>query len=116
MAARKRRQEGHETRRKPATTPEARENELVSLASDLAERQLREGTASSQVITHFLKTGSTRETLERQKLETDIELAGAKIEAMESHKRMEVLYEDAITAMKSYAGGPMEPPELTVED
>lgn len=104
MPARRRRTEEKETRRKPATTPEGRENEMVSLATDLAEEQIRNGTASSQVITHFLKLGSTRERLEQARIEGETELQKAKIEAIESHKRVEELYVDAIGAMRAYAG------------
>ena len=114
MAARKRRQEDHGTRRKPATTPEARENEMVSLATDLAEEQIRNGTASSQVVTHFLKLGSTREQLEQQRLANESELTKAKIEAIESGKRVEELYVEALDAMRSYRGD-MPPPENDVE-
>jgi hypothetical protein len=92
------------TPRKPATTPEGRENELVSQAVDLAEKQIRSGTASSQVITHFLKLGSTRERLEQERLEHENELTRVKIEALESQKRVEELYMEALTAMRSYAG------------
>lgn len=77
---------------------------MVSLAHDLAERQIREGTASSQVITHFLKLGSTRERLEQQRLEHENELTRVKIESLESQQRMEELYGAAIKAMRSYAG------------
>ena len=115
MAARKRRQEDHGTRRKPATTPEARENEMVSLATDLAEEQIRNGTASSQVVTHFLKLGSTREQLEQQRLANESELTKAKIEAIESGKRVEELYEQALSAMQSYRGDIPPPPENDVE-
>lgn len=105
MPARRRRSEPKKTRRsKPATTPEGRENELVSKATDLAEQQILDGVASSQVITHFLKLGSTRERLEQQRLEHENELTRVKIEAIESQKRMEELYAEAIMAMRSYAG------------
>jgi hypothetical protein len=77
---------------------------MVSLAHDLAERQIREGTASSQVITHFLKLGSTRERLEQQRLEHENELTQVKIEATRSQQRMEELYGEAIRAMRSYIG------------
>ena len=77
---------------------------MVSLAIDLAEKQIRAGTASSQVITHFLKLGSTREQLEQQKLEHENELTKVKIEAIESQKRVEELYMEALSAMRSYAG------------
>lgn len=104
MPARKRRLEVVPTRGKPATTPEGRENEMVSAAIDLAEQQILNGTASSQVITHFLKLGSTRERLEQQRLEHENELTRVKIEALESQKRVEELYVEALTAMRSYAG------------
>lgn len=105
MPARRRRQERTKTNRKPATTPEGRENELVSAATDLAEEQILNGTASSQVITHYLKLGSTRERLEQQRLAHENELTRVKIEALESQKRVEELYMEALTAMRSYAGG-----------
>ena len=91
-------------RGRPAITPEARENQLISLAVDLAEQQLREGTASSQVITHYLKLGSMRERLEREKLEEENKLLRAKTESLESAKEIKTLYEDALNAMRNYAG------------
>lgn len=90
---------------RPALTPEARENQMISLAVDLAEQQLRNGTASSQVITHFLKLGTTVAQLEKEKLEQENKLLQARTEALESAKRVEELYEDAIKAMKKYSGG-----------
>jgi len=98
-----------QTRRRPATTPEQRENQLIALAADLAERQMRDGTASSQIITHYLKLGSTREQLEQERLRMENELAQAKIEAMASAQRMEELYGEAIRAMRGYAGGDPDP-------
>ena len=89
---------------RPALTPEARENQMISLAVDLAEKQLVEGTASSQVITHYLKLGSTKERLEKEKLEEENKLLKAKTEALQSAKRVEELYADAIAAMKRYSG------------
>lgn len=91
-------------RSRPALTPEARENQMISLAVDLAERQLREGTASSQVITHFLKLATTKEQLERQLLEKEVELKQAKTEALQSTKHIEELYAEAIAAMRNYSG------------
>lgn len=91
-------------RRPPATTIEARENQLISAAVDLAERQLLEGTASSQVITHYLKLGSTREILEKQILEKQNHLLTAKTESMQSAKRVEELYKNALDAMRTYSG------------
>ena len=95
---------GHKPAGRPATTPDGRENQLVSQAIDLAEQQIQSGTASSQVITHFLKLGSTREQLEQERLEHENELTRVKIEALESQKRVEELYMEALTAMRSYAG------------
>lgn len=89
---------------RPALTPEARENQLVSLAVDLAEQQLRDGTASSQVITHYLKLGSTKERLEKEILEQQKDLIKAKTEAIQSAKRVEELYANALNAMRSYKG------------
>lgn len=91
-------------KRPPATTPEARENQLISAAVDLAERQILEGTASSQVITHFLKLGSTTAKLEKEKLEKENELLRARTESLESAKNVEKLYNEAITAMRQYSG------------
>lgn len=95
-----------ETRRPAAPTPESRENQLISLAVDLAEKQLREGTASSQVISHYLKMGSPRERKEREKLDREVALLGAKQEQIESAQRVEVLYAEALNAMRAYSGQP----------
>lgn len=89
---------------RPALTPEARENQLIYLATDLAEQQLRDGTASSQVITHYLKLGTQKERIEREILEKQKELISAKTEALQSAKRIEELYTNAIAAMRRYSG------------
>lgn len=89
---------------RPATTPEGRANQLVTLAYDLAEKQLREGTASSQVITEFLKLGSARAALEREKLERENELLRVKAEKIQSEERSEELFQKAIKAMQRYSG------------
>lgn len=104
MAATKKPEEPARNRRPPATTPKARENQLISLAVDLAEEQIRKGTASSQVITHFLKLGSTREKLEQIKIAKETELLTAKSEAFNSGKDVKVLYENALNAMRKYSG------------
>jgi hypothetical protein len=91
-------------KRRRATTDENREGQLVSLAIDLAEKQMLEGTASSQVITHFLKVGSTRERIEQDRLRREVELLEAKVEGLASAKRVEELYSEALNAMRSYAG------------
>ena len=89
---------------RPALTPEARENQLIYLATDLAEQQLRDGTASSQVITHYLKLGTSKERIEKEILEKQKELITAKTESLQSSKRIEQLYSDAIAAMRKYSG------------
>jgi len=89
---------------RPALTPEAKENQMIALAIDLAEQQLRDGTASSQVITHFLKQGSTKERLEKEKLIKENELLRAKTEALQSQGEMKEMYEAALNAMKRYSG------------
>lgn len=88
----------------PARTLEGRENELISLAYDLAEKQLRNGSASSQVITQFLKLGSVRAQLELEKLRNETGLLQAKTSALESARVTEELYANAIAAMKRYGG------------
>jgi hypothetical protein len=91
-------------KRAPGKTVEARENQLISLAVDLAERQLSEGTASAQVITHYLKLASTTERLEREKLTRENELLRAKTEALQSNKDTKELYANALNAMRAYSG------------
>lgn len=91
-------------RRSPATSPEAREKQMIALAIDLAEEQLSNGTASSQVITHYLKLGTTKENLEKEKLSRENELLKAKAEMLQSQKDTERLYKEAIQAMQTYAG------------
>lgn len=98
-------------RRRPATTPEARENQLIALAVDLAEQQLLKGTASSQVISHFLKVGSTKEVIEKQILEKKKELITAQTDAIKSAKKVEELYKNALDAMKTYSGQKREEDE-----
>lgn len=91
--------------RRPARTPEEREMQMISLAVDLAERQLEEGNASSQVITHYLKLASQREKLEREKIIEENKLLKAKTEAIKSQKTIEELYRNALEAMREYSGG-----------
>lgn len=89
---------------RPALTPEAREKQLISLAVNLAEKQLIDGTASAQVITHYLKLGATTAQLEKEKLERENELLKAKTKALESAEKVEELYKNAIDAMRRYGG------------
>lgn len=91
-------------KQRPASTAKGREAQMVNLATDLAEEQLRNGTASSQVIVHFLKLGTEKEKLERQKLEMETEKLKAQAEAFRSAKHMEELYEEAIKAFGIYRG------------
>lgn len=94
-----------ETRkRRTAMSVEARENQMIALAVDLAEKQLMEGTASSQVITHYLKLGSTKERLEKEMMEEQKKLLKAKTEALESAAEIKELYENALIAMREYSG------------
>ena len=89
---------------RPALTPEARELQMIDLAVSLAEKQLQEGTASSQVITHFLKLATEKTKLEQEKLRQDIRLQEAKTESLHSAKRVEELYTNALNAMRNYNG------------
>lgn len=89
---------------RPALTAEARENQMISLAVDLAERQLQEGTASSQVITHFLKLGTTKAELEREKLRSENELLKARTEDLKTNKQIEEVYTKVLDVMRKYSG------------
>lgn len=105
MASKKKAQPKEPTKKiRPATTPEARENQLIALAVDLAEKQLLEGTASSQVITHYLKLGTQKEKLEREILENKKQLIQAQTENLQAAKRIEELYSNALKAMQHYSG------------
>lgn len=98
------RSSGTSSKSRPAITPEARENQMISLAVDLAEQQLRGGTASSQVITHFLKLATVKEKLERERLEEENKLLRAKTENIKSQKSSEELLDKALKAFTSYSG------------
>lgn len=87
-----------------ALTPEAEENQLISLAVNLAKKQLMEGTASSQVITHYLKLGSTKERIEKEILSKQKDLIVAKTQSLQSQQRIEELYTNALNAMRRYGG------------
>lgn len=88
-----------------ALTPEARESQLINMAYDLAERQFEEGTASAMVTTHFLKMGSQREKLERERLKAENDHLRAKIESLENMKEIGQMYSEAMNAYKSYSPG-----------
>ena len=91
-------------KRSMARNPQQRENELINLAMDVAEEKLRNGTASSQIITTFLNLASTKARLEIEKLRSDVKLSEAKVEALDTQKDIKELYEKALTAMKRYTG------------
>lgn len=95
-------------KQRPGMTPEAREMQMVNYAVDLAEKQLREGTASSAVIVHYLKLGTTRAQMEAEKLKNENELLKAKTEAIQSAKNVEEIYANAIKAMQVYTGNGTE--------
>ena len=93
-----------QTQKRPAISPEARENQLIAMAYDLAEQHLRDGTATSQEITHFLRLGSTKERIEKEILEKQKDLITAKTENLQSQARIEELYTNALQAMRDYSG------------
>lgn len=90
---------------RPATTPEGREGQMTALAVDLVEQRLRDGTATSQETTHYLKLASPVEKLKQEKLEKEIALIDAKIEAIKSTQHAEELFQNALNAMSIYSGG-----------
>lgn len=95
-------------RRPPATTVEARENQLIAMAYDAAEQQIADGSASAQVITHFLKMGTVREKMEREKILNENALLKAKVADMASQSDQTNMYAAAIAAMSSYQGREVE--------
>ena len=95
---------GTTRRMRPALTPEARENQMISLAMDVVEQRLLDGTASSQETVHFLKLGTTLAKLEKEKLIHENEMLQAKTQSLRSAARVEELYEEAIKAMRRYSG------------
>lgn len=109
---RRKKQEDQKKTLPPAISDEQRESRAVSLAFDLAEKMLMEGTASSQIITHFLQRGSSKDKLEKEILERKKDLITAKTESLESSRRYEEIYAEAISAMKRYQG--ME--EIVIDD
>lgn len=116
MDASKKKASGRLGKQAPARTVEARENQLISKAVDLAEKQLEAGTASAQVIVHYLRLGTTRERLEKEKLKKENQLLEARTEALQSTKRIEELYSQALDAMRSYGSFHAESEELEDED
>lgn len=95
----------------PAKTPEGREQQLIGLAMDAVERRIRDGTATAQELVHFIKAGSPNAKLEREILRSQSELIAAKTEAIESQKRTEEMYSNALAAMKAYSGSTEGPDE-----
>lgn len=89
---------------RPALNPDARENQMIALAMDLVEQRLRDGTASSQETTHFLKLASPKNKLEQERLKLENELTAAKTKAIADAEEIKVLYEEALKAMRRYGG------------
>lgn len=89
---------------RPAIDPDNREQQLISLAVDLVEQRLRDGTASAQETTHFLKLASRKAKLEAERAEAELELMKAKTKALHDQADIKTLYKDAIDAMKRYSG------------
>lgn len=99
-------------RRPPATTPDGREQQMVSLAFDLAQSQLEDGTASAQVITHFLKFGSSQNRLEQERLRKENLLLEARVKQISDSAQNSELYLEAIQMMKVYTGEVMPEDDL----
>lgn len=100
------RQSGRKTR--PATTPEGREDRLISLAFDHAERQFHDGTASSQLTTALVRMGTTRERLEQEKIRNENLMLSAKVDQLQSAQKVEELYREAMVAFREYKGEVIE--------
>ena len=101
---------------RPAISEEAREGQMIALAMDLVEERLRNGTASSQETTHFLKLASTKHQLELEQMKEQTALMKAKKESLEATQRIEELYQGALEAMRTYSGSAFAPVEVSEED
>lgn len=95
---------GSSKKSRPALSPEARQNQLIALSFDLVEQRLRDGTASSQETTHFLKLATTKYQLELEGLREENKLKTAKTEEIQGRKETKKMFEDAIRAMRTYSG------------
>lgn len=104
MAGRENKPSSKRLRLPPATTPEARENQLIAMAFDLAEQQIADGTASAQVLTHYLKLGTARERLEREKIARENKLLQARVDQIASQDGQQKMYNDALAAFRGYSG------------
>jgi hypothetical protein len=89
---------------RPGLSPEADENQLISLSIDAAKKMLIEGNAPTSIVLHYLKLATTRERMEREMMETQKELMEAKKQALESQAKVEQLYAEAMKAMQRYSG------------
>jgi len=105
MAGRQNSNSANSRRRPPATDNEMRENQMIALAIDAAERDLLSPNPSKQIVVHYLKLATVQAQLEREKLRHENQLLIAKTDALESQARTEELYRNAIEAMASYSGG-----------
>lgn len=94
--------ESEKERKKPARTPKQRENQIINLVMDVVERKIEDGTASSQILCHFLKLATEKERLENDKLRGELELAKARVRQIDMQEDLKSLYEGAVTAMRSY--------------
>lgn len=112
----KSKEHSEKSKTRPALTAEVREMQLIAKAYDLAEQRLTDGTASAQEVTHFLKLGSSKEKLEREKLEAENRLLVAKVESLQSQQRTEEMYIEALAAMRNYAGYGDEEKEEEYDD
>jgi hypothetical protein len=93
-------------RRSPARSPEERESVLIAKSLSLIEKQIDDGTASSQVLSLYAKLGSSRERLEQERLRNENEVLRKKVETMEAAVDVKNLMEDALSAFRGYSGKP----------
>ena len=102
----KKEQTQKETKKKlpPSRSLEESEQRCIADATRLAEQKLADGTASSQIIMHYLKQGTEKTRLEIEKIKYETELVKAKTEAVKSQQRSEELFAEVVSALKEYSG------------
>lgn len=81
-----------------------RERENMFLATELAAKQLRDGTAKAQVVTHYLRMSSPREDIERRMMEAKIALLEGQLAACQNDMATQALIIEALESLREYRG------------
>lgn len=92
----------------PPLSDKDHEAKLISLTLQMAEQQLIDGTASSQVMTHFLRLGSIRSKVELEKLRLENNLLTEKIQSEKMGQQLKEMFQDVMESLRDYQAPPPE--------